>query len=350
MLDWQLSSAEGRKAGVPLVSLAQSSLAGVFPRRRLTRRLIVLGVADLQPVLDRIATSRGIQFEVARVMPLGEHGFDDELALQLSLSDLRRDHIWGIVVACDHNHRPPASLVLRCQLSGIRVFDLSGFCEREGGWLDIDASDYSWLWSGEKFRHHRAGTARKRLLDLLIAVMGLATSLPLLLIVAVLIKLDSRGPALYRQERVGFEGKTFTLYKFRSMRRDAEPAGVPEWASIDDPRTTRIGRFIRFTRIDELPQLFNVLRGDMSIIGPRPERPYFVNRLATEIPFYSARHCVKPGITGWAQVNAPYGASTEDTRTKLRYDLYYIKHCSFRLDVLILLRTIRVIILQEGAR
>ena len=180
--------------------------------------------------------------------------------------------------------------------------------------------------------------------------MGLATSLPLLLIVAVLIKLDSRGPALYRQERVGFEGKTFTLYKFRSMRRDAELAGVPEWASIDDPRTTRIGRFIRFTRIDELPQLFNVLRGDMSIIGPRPERPYFVNRLATEIPFYSARHCVKPGITGWAQVNAPYGASTEDTRTKLRYDLYYIKHCSFRLDVLILLRTIRVIVLQEGAR
>jgi exopolysaccharide biosynthesis polyprenyl glycosylphosphotransferase len=346
-----LPIAETLNAGVPSVSaIAQTSLAETFSRRRFVRRLIVIGVTEIQSLIDNIARTRGVQFEVARLIPLSERGFEEDLARQLSPSVLRRNAIWGVVVACDRDHRPPAALVLAWQLSGIRVFDLSGFCEREGGWLDIDGPDHSWLWSGERFRYHRTATVRKRLLDLLIASIGLALSMPLLLIIAVLIKLDSRGPALYKQLRVGLEGGIFTLYKFRSMRQDAESAGVPEWASIDDPRITRIGRFIRYTRIDELPQLFNVLRGDMSVIGPRPERPYFVDQLASEIPLYSARHCVRPGITGWAQVNASYGASVEDTRIKLRYDLYYIKHCSFTLDFLILLRTIRVIMFQEGAR
>jgi len=179
--------------------------------------------------------------------------------------------------------------------------------------------------------------------EFLLACILLALTMPLMVIVALAIKCESTGSVFERRARVGNGGRTFQMLSFRTT---AQTQGRLR----STRQATKIGHFLQSTRIDALPQLFNVLRGDMSIIGPRPERPYFVNRLATEIPFYSARHCVKPGITGWAQVNAPYGASTEDTRTKLRYDLYYIKHCSFRLDVLILLRTIRVIILQEGAR
>jgi lipopolysaccharide/colanic/teichoic acid biosynthesis glycosyltransferase len=155
---------------------------------------------------------------------------------------------------------------------------------------------------------------------------------------------------MYRQERVGLRGRAFILYKFRSMRQDAESSGTPQWASECDPRITRVGRLIRYTRIDELPQLANVIRGDMSIIGPRPERPYFVDKLSEAIPVYSLRHFVKPGITGWAQVNASYGASVEDSRVKLMYDLYYIKHRGLLLDLSILLRTLKVVLFQQGAR
>lgn len=332
------------------MSIAQSSFAEVLPRRRSARRIVLLGAVDMEPLLREISEVRGVNFEVARIIAPGQHGYDDELAIQLSPIALRRNNIWAVVVACDRQHRPPVSLMLQCQLCGIKVFDLTSFCEQHGCWIELDGTECGWMMSGNGFRHHRAAAVRKRISDLLIAATGLVVSFPLLLIIAVLIRIDSRGPALYRQERVGLGGQTFTLYKFRSMRQDAEPAGVPAWAAIDDPRITRVGRFIRYTRIDELPQLLNVLRGDMSVIGPRPERPYFVEKLAAEIPLYLARHYVKPGITGWAQVNAPYGASIEDTRTKLRYDLYYIKHCTLVLDLLILLRTIRVILLQEGAR
>jgi lipopolysaccharide/colanic/teichoic acid biosynthesis glycosyltransferase len=167
---------------------------------------------------------------------------------------------------------------------------------------------------------------------------------------AIIIKLDSPGPIFYRQERVGLHGRVFTLTKFRSMRTDAEVAGKPQWASRQDSRVTRVGRFIRLTRIDELPQILNVLRGDMAFVGPRPERPAFVEQLGQIIPRYHDRACVKPGITGWAQVNYPYGASVEDARMKLAYDLYYVRRRSLFLDILILVATIRVVLLQEGAR
>ena len=170
-----------------------------------------------------------------------------------------------------------------------------------------------------------------------------------MLVIAVLVRLDSPGPVLYRQERVGLAGRSFTLLKFRSMRSDAETTG-PAWAMQRDPRVTRIGSFIRRTRIDELPQLINVLRGEMSFIGPRPERPHFVEQLAEAIPHYRERARVKPGLTGWAQVNFPYGASVEDARVKLSYDLYYVKHRSPLLDLAILFATVRVILFQEGSR
>jgi exopolysaccharide biosynthesis polyprenyl glycosylphosphotransferase len=190
----------------------------------------------------------------------------------------------------------------------------------------------------------------KNLSDLLIAFCLVLLTLPLMIIVAVTIKCDSRGPVFYRQERVGLGGRRFMLLKFRSMIQDAEPEGRPVWAAEHDPRVTRIGRFIRRTRIDELPQLFNVLRGDMSMIGPRPERPYFVEQLNEIIPSFAERHRIKPGITGWAQVNYPYGASIDDARKKLNYDLYYLKNRSFALDLMILVSTVRVVVLQQGAR
>ena len=204
---------------------------------------------------------------------------------------------------------------------------------------------------------HATGTAQagqavravRRGVDIIISLIGLAFTLPLLLLVALLVKLDSSGPALYRQERVGLGGRTFTLLKFRSMRVDAEAAG-PCWAVERDPRVTRLGRLMRLTRIDELPQLLNVLAGSMSLVGPRPERPHFVGQLTQAIPHFADRLAVKPGVTGWAQVNYPYGASVEDAREKLAYDLYYVRHRSLALDVVILLATVRVLICQTGAR
>jgi exopolysaccharide biosynthesis polyprenyl glycosylphosphotransferase len=190
----------------------------------------------------------------------------------------------------------------------------------------------------------------KRLTDLLIACSLIALTLPLMLIVALAIKCDSPGPVFYRQERVGLSGRRFALLKFRSMRQDAEADNRPVWAAALDDRITRVGGFMRGTRIDELPQLFNVLRGDMSLVGPRPERPYFVDRLGKIIPSYDDRHTVLPGITGWAQVNYPYGASVEDARQKLAYDLYYIANRSLLLDLRILRVTVGVVIFRKGAR
>jgi exopolysaccharide biosynthesis polyprenyl glycosylphosphotransferase len=178
----------------------------------------------------------------------------------------------------------------------------------------------------------------------------LALAVPLMAVTAIAVRLDSKGPVLYRQKRVGLRGRSFMLLKFRSMRVDAEAGGLPRWAARGDARVTRVGAFIRSTRIDELPQLLNVLRGDMSLVGPRPERPHFVEQLAELIPFYDKRSYVKPGLTGWAQVNYPYGASVEDAREKLAYDLYYVKNRGLFLDLLVLLATVRVILFREGAR
>jgi len=240
--------------------------------------------------------------------------------------------------------------LLRCRLEGIRVFGEANFWEEEANWIEIDSRDPGWFLGSRGFKSSWHTDLVTRVLDLYTATALLVLTLPVMLIVALLIKLDSRGPVFYRQERVGRGGKVFMLNKFRSMSCNAEAEGRPLWAQIGDPRVTRVGRIIRCARIDELPQLLNVLRGEMSMVGPRPERPYFVEQLSASIPFYAARHFVKPGITGWAQVNAPYTASIEDTREKLRYDLYYIKHRSIGLYWRILLRTVRVVIGGEGAR
>jgi sugar transferase (PEP-CTERM system associated) len=240
--------------------------------------------------------------------------------------------------------------LLRCKIDGIQISDYQTFCERETCRLDLDELRPSWLIFGAGFTRGFFTDLLKRGFDIFVSGVMLLITLPFSLIAAVLIKLESPGPVLYQQERVGLHGRKFMVLKLRSMRRDAETGGAPQWAQVRDPRVTRVGAFIRLTRIDELPQLLNVLRGDMSFVGPRPERPYFVDQLSDSIPFYRERHCVKPGITGWAQINYPYGASLEDSRQKLAYDLYYVKNHGLFLDFIIILSTVRVILMQQGAR
>jgi sugar transferase (PEP-CTERM system associated) len=255
-----------------------------------------------------------------------------------------------IVVATDDRRGLPVSQLLHCKLAGIKVTDFLDFWERETRTVDLDALKPSWLFYSDGFRCGPVDEFLKRAFDILVSTILLVLTLPLLVVTACLIKLESPGPILYRQERVGLHGRVFTILKFRSMRADAETDGRPRWAAKGDPRITRVGAIIRKLRIDELAQILNVLRGDMSFIGPRPERPFFVAELTKAIPYYAERHWVRPGITGWAQINFPYGASTEDARRKLTYDLYYVKNRSIFLDALILLQTARVIFWNTGAR
>ena len=239
--------------------------------------------------------------------------------------------------------------LLDCKLAGIRILDLSSFFERVQGQVRLDSLRVSWLIYGDGFRQGWARTFVKRCFDLIVGATLLILASPIMLLTALLILLEDGAPIFYAQERVGRGGKAFRVIKFRSMRRDAEKDGKPRWASSNDDRVTRVGRVIRKLRIDELPQLFNVLAGEMSLVGPRPERPYFVDQLTQQIPFYAVRHCVKPGVTGWAQVRYQYGASVDDAAEKLQYDLYYVKNHSLILDTLVLFETVRVVLTGEGA-
>jgi sugar transferase (PEP-CTERM system associated) len=244
----------------------------------------------------------------------------------------------------------PLRQLLDCRLAGVRVTNLAGFYERVRGEVPIEAVKASWLIYGEGFRQDWLRSFVKRLFDIGVSLVLLLFALPIMVLTAFAIFVESGGPIIYRQERVGRGGKVFTLLKFRSMAADAERDGKARWAKANDSRVTTVGRFIRRTRIDELPQLLNVLKGEMSFVGPRPERPCFVGDLAHVIPFYGVRHSVKPGITGWAQVRYAYAASIEDAAKKLRFDLYYVKNHSLFLDLLILVETIRVVLFGEGAR
>lgn len=243
----------------------------------------------------------------------------------------------------------PLRDLLECRINGVPVMDLAGFYERVRGEVPIDSLKASWLIYGQGFAQDTMRTVVKRLFDVACASTLLAMAVPVMLLTMIAIRVESRGPILYRQERVGLGGRPFNCLKFRSMRVDAEKDGVARWAQARDPRITRVGNVIRKLRIDELPQLFNVLRGEMSLVGPRPERPAFVAQLKESIRFYDVRHSVKPGLTGWAQVRYSYGASVEDASRKLQFDLYYVKNHSLFLDLLILVETVRVVLFREGA-
>lgn len=281
---------------------------------------------------------------------------DGNLALQstepaVALSLLARaQRVDEIIVAVDDKRGLPLWQLLECKLKGINVVEYLTFWEREAFQIDSATAGPGWLIFAEGFLINQQRRALKQLVDFTVSLAFLIVTLPVTLFTALAIKLESKGPIFYRQERVGLNNEVFKIWKFRSMRTDAECDGVPRWAASADARITRVGRFIRLTRIDELPQIFNVLQGDMSFIGPRPERPFFVNELVGEIPYYAQRHRVRPGISGWAQINYPYGASIDDAREKLTYDLYYIKNYSIFLDIVILIETIRAVVWARGAR
>jgi len=257
-----------------------------------------------------------------------------------------------VVVRSDAMTFELAGVLTRLRFSGIQVYSLLDFCMRASEELPLEILNEFWLAVADGFDLLQARFFRrvKRLADVLLAGVGLLVALPFLLAAAIAIRLDSAGPALFRQRRVGWMGRPFELLKFRSMRSEAEKEGEPQWATLDDPRVTRVGRILRKIHFDELPQMINILRGEMSFVGPRPERPEFVGLLNESITFYHLRHYVLPGITGWAQVNYPYGASLDDARRKLQYDLYYVCNASPLLDLRTLLRTARVVLFRQGSR
>lgn len=264
---------------------------------------------------------------------------------------VRSEHIDRIVVAIgDRRGQFPTQELLRLSLSGdVSIEESASFYERLTGRVFLDLVRPSWLIFSGRGRRARINELASVVMHRTVALLGAILSLPIAIATAILIKIESRGPVLYKQERVGKNGRIFTLMKFRSMRVDAEKDG-PVWARTEDERMTRVGRIIRKIRVDEVPQFWNILRGDMSFVGPRPERQHFIAQLAQEIPFYEQRHLIAPGLTGWAQIKYPYGASIEDAKQKLEYDLYYIKNQSITLDATIMFETIKTILLGRGGR
>lgn len=267
------------------------------------------------------------------------------------LDTVRKSKANKIVVSLSERRGAfPLKDVLCCKLSGVQVVDAPSFYEEVTGKLLIENITPSWFIFSDGFKVTPLRRTGKRGLDIVLALIGLALSFPLFPVIALLIAVDSRGPVFFRQVRVGEKERPFVLFKFRTMRADAEKGSGAVWAQKNDPRITRMGKLLRKTRLDELPQLYNVLIGDMSFVGPRPERPEFVEQLTKIIPYYSERHFVKPGITGWAQIKYAYGSSVEDAIEKLRYDLYYIKNLGLFLDMLIILETVKVVLFGRGAR
>ncbi len=322
------------------------------------RRVLVLGngVEAEQVIRFLNEGSRGRTIQYAGLYPVvpekDANGKTRTINHDHLLRTIRDLNVGEIVIAVREQRGGvlPLRQLLDAKLRGIQVIDLATFYERELGMLYIDHIKASWLIFGEGFSQGLLRDVVKRVFDLFFGLLLLIVSLPVQLLAVIAILLDSGMPILYRQERVGQGGRIFTIVKFRTMIDDAEKDGTPRWAQQGDARITRVGRFLRFTRVDELPQLFNVLRGDMSFVGPRPERPFFVRHLLEDIPFYDLRHSVKPGITGWSQVRYPYGASVGDSMQKLQYDLYYVKNHSLFLDLLILVDTVQVVLLGKGAR
>lgn len=274
-------------------------------------------------------------------------------AKYLSIGDLVRSYRVDEVIVAVREQRGggvPMDQLLDCRIRGVPVLDLTAFFERSKGEMHTDNLKASWLVYGHGFVQDGLRTAIKRVFDLLSSSLLLVAAAPVMVLTAIAIRLESKGPIIYRQERIGLGGQPFMCLKFRSMRLDAERDGVARWASKNDSRVTAVGAVIRKCRIDELPQLVSVLRGEMSLVGPRPERPAFVAQLKAAIPFYDIRHSVKPGVTGWAQVRYSYGASVEDARRKHQFDLYYVKNHSLFLDLLVLVETVSVVLFREGAQ
>ncbi len=351
--------------GIALVIgfIAVTALRALFLRlvevESFKRRVLILGAgmraSQIHSRMRRRSDRRG--FTVVGFVPRpGEQlvvPVEQVLTADTLFELVEREQVDEVVVGVDDRRGGlPMEELLECRQHGVAVTDLTTFFERESGRVQLSLTDPSWLVFSGGFNATPLRQLSKRCFDLGIATLVLLLTWPFMLLVALAIRIESGAgqPIFYLQERVGVRGKSFRLAKFRSMRTDAEIDGVARWASKNDDRVTRVGRFIRKVRLDELPQLWNVLKGEMSFIGPRPERPQFVADLATKIRYYNLRHCLKPGLAGWAQLRYPYGASDEDAAEKLKYDLYYVKNHNLLFDLLILIQTIEVVLFSRGAR
>lgn len=345
-------------AGLTLMLMHRISVAHALPIALMRQRVLIFGTGarakmvgqslkKSDPNLDLVGYYASPNESVAEISAWGL------LSPDKSLTDIvMQEQIDEIVVALSERRggSMPLRELLDCKLQGVRVVDIATHFEKTLGQIRLDAVSAGWLIFGDGFGQGFVRTIVKRIFDIVCATILIVLASPIMLVTGILILLESGGPILYLQERVGLNGRLFHVVKFRSMRTDAEKDGKPRWASAADDRVTRIGRVIRKLRIDELPQLFSVLGGAMSLVGPRPERPYFVDKLTQEIPYYAVRQSVKPGVTGWAQVRYHYGASVEDSAEKLQYDLYYVKNHSLFLDLVILFETVGVVLMGKGAQ
>lgn len=353
---WRSVLVYAMAVSIVLLVMNRLVIGGILGVSAFRRRVLVLGAGQRADRLRKLADRPESGFAIVGYIAMTENApVVEEAIARSAIHNLTRfvENLGAseVVLALEERRNAlPLGDLLRIKTTGVHVNDFSSFMERETGRVDLDTVNPSWLIFSDGFSSGRAlSSAAKRLFDILASGVLLALTAPVIALFALLVKLDSKGPAFFRQNRVGLYGQHFDVLKLRSMRTDAEANGA-QWAQKDDPRVTRLGRFIRKTRIDELPQTWSVLKGEMSFVGPRPERPEFVSDLEQQLPYYAERHMVKPGITGWAQINYPYGASIADSRHKLEYDLYYAKNYTPFLDLLILLQTLRVVLWHEGAR
>ncbi|TVV72565.1 TIGR03013 family XrtA/PEP-CTERM system glycosyltransferase [Sphingomonas solaris] len=354
---WRSNSAYAMGLSIALLILVRALFGRLLGSDTFKRRVLVLGAGARASRIMALANGARAGFVVVGFVAMNEGPQRVPQAIDRRDIESLGDHVVAlgaseVVLALDERRNAlPFKDLLRIKTTGVHVNEISTFLERETGRVDLDSTNPSWLIFSDGFSAgRRLSSIAKRGFDLVASLLLLVIAAPVIAVTAVLVKLESKGPAFFRQTRVGLYGENFSIPKLRSMRQDAEAPGKAVWAEKNDPRITRVGRVIRKLRIDELPQVWSVLRGEMSFVGPRPERPQFVAELEKSLSFYAERHMVKPGITGWAQINYPYGASLEDARHKLEYGLYYAKNYTPFLDTLILLQTVRVLIWPEGAR
>ena len=354
---WRSNSLYAMGLAVAVLLLIRFLLGSMLGGEAFKRRLVVLGAGNRANRIRELERRRGSGFLVVGYIAMndGEQVIAEAINRNAvyNLADfVVRLNASEVVLALEERRNAvPMADLLRIKTTGVHVNDLSSFLERETGRVDLASVNPSWLIFSDGFSAgRRLSSIAKRLFDIVASLILLILTGPIIILGAVAVKLDSKGPAFYRQQRVGLYGQEFWIVKLRTMRQDAEVAGQAVWAEKDDPRITRLGYWLRKLRIDELPQTWTVLKGEMSFVGPRPERRQFVEDLEQHLRYYAERHMVKPGITGWAQINYPYGASIEDARHKLEYDLYYAKNYTPFLDLLILLQTVRVVLWPDGAR
>jgi sugar transferase (PEP-CTERM system associated) len=318
----------------------------------LVERVYVLGTGErAQRLVQGLRQNPDLGVEVASWTGKLEGAVTLESVAADLMEVVEKSKVHRVIVAMpDRRGTIPMQELLELRMRGVKIEEATSWLERMSGKIEIENLYPSWLVFAQGFRRSSTFVLIRRLISITISLIGLVLTAPLMPLLMLLIKLDSKGPVFYTQTRVGKGGRLFKVVKFRTMRQDAEASSGPKWAGNNDPRVTRVGKFLRSSRLDEIPQLWCVLKGDMAFVGPRPERPEFIAWLSKEIPYYGVRHMVRPGLTGWAQVRYKYGSTVEDAREKLQYDLFYIKNASIGLDLLIMFQTVKTVLLRRGAQ